>query len=48
MPEGKIKARGGAVRYRTIKRKGTALRCAVVKRKGPKGGKTVCWKPRHD
>lgn len=48
MPEKQIKARGGAVRYRTIKRAGKTLRCAVVKRKGPKGGKTVCWRPGHD
>lgn len=45
MPEAKIKARGGAVRYRTYKKNGVTLKCAVTHRKGPKGGRTVCWKP---
>lgn len=45
MPEAKIKARGGAVRYRTIKKNGKTLTCAVTRRKGPKGGRMVCWKP---
>jgi len=44
--ERKIKARGGAVRWRMKKTNGL-LRCAVTKRKGPRGGKTVCYKVRR-
>jgi hypothetical protein len=44
MPEAKIKARGGAMRYRTIKSGGKTLKCAITRRKGPRGGKTICWK----
>jgi len=44
MPEARIKARGGAVRYRTIKKGKKTLTCAVTRRKGPHGGRTVCWK----
>lgn len=44
MPEAKIRARGGAVRYRTIKTpSGKTLKVAVVRKKGPRGGKTVAW-----
>lgn len=45
MPETKIKARGGAKRYRTIKKNGKTLTCAIVRRKGPRGGRTICWMP---
>ena len=39
-----IKARGGAVRWRTVKRKGgRTWRVAVVRKKGPRGGRTVSY-----
>lgn len=42
MPEKEIKARGGAIRYRTIKLKGGRyLRLAVVPKAGPEGGHTI-------
>ncbi len=41
--ERKIKARGGAKRWRVIKRNGKTLRCAITKKAGPQGGKTVCY-----
>ncbi len=44
MPEAKLKARGGVVRYRTIKKGKKTLTCAVTRKKGPRGGRTVCWK----
>lgn len=45
MPEAAIRARGGAVRYRTIKTKsGKTLKVAVVRKSGPRGGRTVAWK----
>lgn len=44
MPEAEIKARGGALRYRTVKRAGETFTCAVTRKAGPKGGKTICWK----
>jgi hypothetical protein len=43
MPEGKIKARGGAVRYRTIKKNGKTFKIAIVRKKGPRGGRTIGW-----
>lgn len=48
MPEAEIRARGGAVRYRTItvgkgKHKRT-LKVAVVRKAGKRGGHTVAWK----
>lgn len=40
--ERKIKARGGALRYRTIKlRDGRYMHVAVTRKEGPKGGRTV-------
>lgn len=47
MPERKIAARGGAVRYRT-KRIGRNryMHVAVVRRRGPRGGTTVGGKVR--
>ena len=43
--EKKIKARGGAVRWRMKKAKdGTMMRCAITRKAGPQGGKTVCYK----
>ena len=41
--ENKIKAQGGAAKYRTVKKGGKTLTCAVTRGKGPQGGKTVCW-----
>lgn len=41
--ERKIKARGGAVRWRVIKRDGETLRCAITKKTGKRGGRTVCY-----
>jgi len=42
MPKGKIRARGGAIRYRTIVPKpGTYIHVAVTKKPGPRGGRTV-------
>ena len=42
MPEGKIRARGGAIRYRTKKLPGGKyVHIAITRRKGPHGGKTV-------
>lgn len=42
MPEAEIKARGGAVRWRTVKLKdGRTIRVAVVRKAGPHGGHTV-------
>jgi hypothetical protein len=43
MPEREIRARGGAVRYRTIKRGGRTFKVAIVRKRGPRGGKTVAW-----
>lgn len=48
MPEKQIRARSGAIRYRTIvvgagKNKQT-LRVAVVRKRGKRGGHTVAWK----
>ncbi len=40
----KVKARGGAKKYRTKKVGKTTLICAITRKSGPKGGKTVCWK----
>ena len=50
MPEAKIAARGGAVRYRTItvgkgKNKRT-LKVAVVRKKGKRGGHTIAYTPK--
>jgi len=41
----KIKARGGAVRWRMKKTNGL-MRCAITKKAGPRGGRTVCYKVR--
>lgn len=42
MPEAKIKARGGAKRWRTVTLPGGKyMHVAVVPEKGPKGGHTV-------
>lgn len=42
MPEAKIRARGGALRWRTKKLKnGEYIRFAVVPKAGPRGGHTV-------
>lgn len=42
MPEAKIAARGGAVRWRTVKLKGgKTIRVAVVRQAGPRGGHTI-------
>lgn len=49
MPEAEIKARGGAVRWRTIKRPdGSTIRVAVVRKAGPNGGHTVAGPVHHD
>jgi hypothetical protein len=46
MPEAKIAARGGAVRWRTVKLKdGRTVRIAVVKKAGPRGGHTIGGEP---
>lgn len=50
MPETEEKARGGAVRYRTI-RVGTGknqryMHVAIVRKKGPRGGRTVAGEPK--
>jgi hypothetical protein len=42
--EHKIKARGGAKRWRTIKKDGKLIRIAVVAKAGPRGGHTVGYK----
>lgn len=42
--EKKVKARGGAKRYRNVSLDGSYLKCAVVRKKGKKGGTTVCYK----
>lgn len=44
--ERKIKARGGAIRWRMKRVNGKLLRCAVTKKAGKRGGKTVCYKVR--
>lgn len=41
--ERKIKARGGAIRWRH-KRVDGLLRCAVTRKAGKRGGRTVCYK----
>ncbi len=41
--ERKIKARGGAMRWRIIKRDGKTLRCAITRKPGKRGGRTVCY-----
>lgn len=41
--ERKIKARGGAKRWRMKKVDGKMLRCAITKKSGPQGGQTVCY-----
>lgn len=45
MPATKEKARGGAIRYRTIKvgkgKSARTLRIAVVRKAGPRGGHTI-------
>ena len=45
MPEDKINARGGALRWRTIRvgkgKHAKPMRVAIVRRRGPKGGKTI-------
>jgi hypothetical protein len=45
--EKKIRARGGALRYRTQYhgrgRKRKLFRVAVVRKKGPRGGRTIEW-----
>jgi hypothetical protein len=42
MPKAEERARGGAVRYRTIKLKdGRYIHVAVVRRRGRRGGQTV-------
>ena len=41
--EKKIKARGGAKRWRMKRVDGKLLRCAVTKKAGPEGGQTVCY-----
>jgi len=46
VPEAKIAARGGAVRWRTVKLKnGQTIRVAIVRKPGPRGGHTVAGKP---
>jgi hypothetical protein len=45
MPEVKIKARGGAKRWRTKKLPGGKyIRFAIVRKAGPRGGHTVAGK----
>lgn len=42
MPEAKIRARGGAKRWRTKKLPGGKyMHIAVVRKKGPQGGQTI-------
>ncbi|MGH3625867.1 MAG: hypothetical protein ACRDRL_00250 [Sciscionella sp.] len=46
MPENVIKARGGAVKWRTIKLpNGKYAHVAVVRKAGPRGGHTVAGHP---
>ncbi len=47
MPKSKVKARGGAVRTRTVSLPGGKyMRCDVTRKPGPRGGRTVCGKPK--
>lgn len=47
MPKAKVKARGGSVRTRTKKLPdGKYMTCEVVRKPGPRGGRTVCSKPK--
>lgn len=47
MPKAKVRARGGAVRARTVKLPGDKyMVCDVTKKSGPRGGRTVCGKPK--
>lgn len=42
MPEREIKARGGAVRWRTVKLpNGKYIRVAIVRKRGKRGGQTI-------
>ncbi len=41
--EAEIKARGGAVRWRSKCRDGKLWRFAVVRKPGPKGGKVIAY-----
>lgn len=48
MPESQIKARGGAVRWRTVKLKdGRTIRVAIVRKAGPRGGHTIAGPPHN-
>ena len=43
MPKAKVKARGGAIKTRTVKvGKDKYMRCDITREAGPKGGRTVC------
>lgn len=47
MPRKEERARGGAIRYRTIKPKpGRYIRVAIVPKAGPRGGHTVAGQVR--
>lgn len=49
MPEAEIKARGGAIRYRTVKLPGGKgyIHVAITRKKGPHGGRTVAGEVHH-
>jgi len=42
--EKKVKARGGAKKWRTVKKGNATLKCAITSKAGPRGGKTVCYR----
>jgi hypothetical protein len=42
--EKKVKAQGGAIRWRSKSVKGHLFRIAVTKKKGPHGGRTVAYR----
>ena len=52
MPAGEKRARGGAVRYRTIRvgtgRNRKVLRVAIVRKAGRRGGHTIAGTPRAE
>jgi hypothetical protein len=46
MPAERERARGGAMRYRTIRAgNGKYLRIAIVRKRGPHGGRTIAGHP---